>query len=181
MRHRDKIYRWLVLATGLCLCSAAFAVEQTPAALRAAYLYQITKFASWPPELLAEAAPIRTCFVGAEITQISRIFAESTAQRLIAGHPLQSDRYEDWLQLRASLRQKPCHLVVASGREPGLTRDERRQTLLIGFDMQWLNNGGMLALIQEGERININVNRSQLETSTVKLEARFLRLAKEQP
>ncbi len=180
MRHSYRVYQLGALAAVLWCCSAVLAVEQSPAALRAAYLYQITKFASWPADLLPAAAPIRACFVGAEVTQVSRIFADSTATRVISGHPLRSERYDDWLQLRASLRQGPCHLIVAGGGEPGLAVDERQHTLLIGFDPRWLKHGGMLALSQEGERISISVNRDQLELSRVKLEARFLRLAKEQ-
>mgnify|MGYP006187860805 FL=1 len=178
MRQRCRCYQLGALSAVLWLSSAALAVEQSPAALRAAYLYQITKFASWPDDLLPAAAPIRICFVGAEVTQVSRIFADSTAARVIGGHPLHSERYEDWLQLRASLRKEPCHLVVAGTGEPGLVADERQHTLLIGFEQRWLKHGGMLALIQDGERINITVNRDQLELSRVRLEARFLRLAK---
>lgn len=180
MQPKERCYQWWAISAVLWISSAALAVEQSPAALRAAYLYQITKFASWPKDLLPAAAPIRACFVGDEVTQVSRIFADSTVTRVIAGHPLQAERYEDWLQLRAGLRKAPCHLIVAGSGKPELAVDERQHTLLIGFERRWLLQGGMLALIQEGERINISVNRSQLELSRIRLEARFLRLAKEE-
>ncbi len=167
-----------VLAPG----SFAVAVEQSPAALRAAFLFQITKFTSWPAEMLAAGQPITSCFVGSNVTDIATIYSQSTAKREIDGHPLSAASFDNWTALDNYLQNHSCHLIVAAksnGALASVTRHADQGSLLVGMDAQWLKQGGMLALVVDGERITIAINRSNLDASRLRLEPRFLRLAKE--
>lgn len=167
-----------ILAPG----SLAVAVEQSPAALRAAFLFQITKFTNWPPEVLAASQPITSCFVGRNVAEIATIYSQSTAKREVAGHPLNAASFDNWTTLDSYLQNHRCHLIVAAESNSALasvTRHADRGSLLVGMDAQWLKQGGMLALVVDGERISIAINRSNLEASRLRLEPRFLRLAKE--
>jgi len=158
------------------------ALEQSPAALRAAFIFQITKFAGWPPEALAAKGPIVTCFVGPGVETIAQIYGQSTANREIDGHPLATRIDHNWQALKEHLLAQPCHLIVASKAVPDLAAINNlagHSVLLVGLDEQWLEQGGMLALAIDGERLNIIVNRQQLEQSKLRLEPRFLRLARE--
>lgn len=158
------------------------AVEQSPAALRAAFLFQITKFTSWPGDVLGAGVPITSCFVGRGVADIAAIYGQSTAKREVAGHPLTALTFDNWTALGHHLESHNCHLIVAAqsnGALDSVTHHAERASLLVGLDSQWLKQGGMLALMVDGERITIAINRRNLDTSRLRLEPRFLRLAKE--
>lgn len=132
--------------------------------------------------MLSTGEPIISCFVGRGVADIATIYRQSTAQRDVAGHPLDTISFDNWTTLGHHLEHHDCHLIVAAqsnGALASVTHHAERASLLVGLDSQWLKQGGMLALMVDGERIAIAINRHNLDASRLRLEPRFLRLAKE--
>ena len=163
----------LVLPLLLAVAGGARAADDLELKVKAAFLFNFAKFATWPPAKVgAPAAPLFLCVHGAG--PIARVLEDTVRGRTIDGHAievLQSPRAEE-------LRR--CHVVYVAATEPAR----------IAADLAALANHGVLTVhegaeaqpggvvrffLTEGGRVRFEINvtaasREQLALSSKLLE-----------
>ncbi|WP_158538023.1 YfiR family protein [Corallincola holothuriorum] len=157
------------------------AVELDATKLRAAFLYQITKFVSWPDSVLSEQQALNACFVGQQVEDLAALFRRATEGKESQGRALQTLYFHKWQGLHQYQSTQFCHLVFSFEQGKGFKLAQQlseSQTLFVGNDVVALKAGAMFALPIASNKISILVNQNMLDRSQLKVQARFLRLAK---
>jgi len=172
--HRPITLLCLLLAMVLPPATAA---ERTAAEtrLKASFVYKFTHFVEWPGDSLGpQGLPLRICTLG------SRAFAEQLGkivyQRSAHGRPLEV------FHLAAGSSLRTCRvLFVDHASDPQFEalsdRLQGQTTLTIGESQSFLRQGGMIALLKHGRRLQFEVNRQALRESGLLPSSQLLRLA----
>jgi hypothetical protein len=166
---RFAIASMAVLAT----CAAPSAQAAPAPELKAAFLVNFVKFATWVG--VAPGAPLVVCVIDDD--RVGDALAESAKRLLIDGHPLNIRRPKRDAPLQ------PCHVVFASGRDPGkiLARtvpSKEQPTLTVSDVPGFAASGGMIELFDDKGRMRFAVNMDSVQKSGPQLSARMLALAK---
>lgn len=139
--------------------------------LKAAFLYKFASFVEWPHE----SADGRLCIgivgqdpFGAELDRI-------VAGKSIEGRAFQIRRFKPGQDVGA------CEIVFVSASERTrlpliLERLKGSATLTVGDVPQFCENGGMVNLRLEGERIHLEINLEAAERSSLHLSSKLLNL-----
>jgi hypothetical protein len=171
-------------AAGALLLAAAFALS-APASLRgegpseyevkAAFLYNFTKFVEWPPSAFAEGnAPLRLCVLGDDPFGHS---LQTVVGEEIEGHKLIVVRTE------TLARAAGCQVLFVSRSE----RDRLPQilaplksspVLTVGDTKGFLVQGGIVNFILEGSKVHFEINPAAAEQAGLKISSKLLRLAR---
>ena len=144
--------------------------------LKAAYLYNFSKFVYWPPATLREAAgTIGICVLGDDdlanelegiikvnaagdrkmaVRRVKHQDAENTCQILFIGRSV-DDRYR---AIITSLKSGPV--------------------LTVGDDENFLRAGGMIKFQLEDRKVRFEVNLDAVEKSSIRVSSKILKLAK---
>jgi YfiR/HmsC-like len=142
--------------------------------VKAAYLYNIVNFVTWPPDAFAGPAdPLHVCVVGPDPfgPLLDRAMAGGTANM----RPVAVDRVAD----AAALTK--CHLVFVTGadRIEQVVRNSReRPVLTVGEAPDFLRRGGMIALTVDGGRVRFDVNLPAASARGLALSSRLLQVAR---
>lgn len=153
---------------------AAQTREAGERAIKAAFLYNFTKFVEWPASAFAgEAAPFRVCvFVDAAFR---REIDGMLAAEAVAGRPV---------TIVAEPQQTAgCHLAYF-----GLAESERATALLpvlrqapvltIGEGSRFLAQGGHIAFVLEQNRVRFDVNKRAVDRTGLAISSKLLRVAR---
>jgi hypothetical protein len=171
--------RWLALLGLLCLGVRAALGADLPVSkeyqLKAAFLYNFTKFVEWPPQrFVDETSPIvigvlgRNPF-GDELEEI--VQGRKINGRAIAIRPL-----------TAAAEACAVHVVfVCGGAEPQLAnaRDALRTAgvLTVGESDMFTALGGIITFVLETGRVRFEINQDSGESAGLKISAQLLKLA----
>ncbi len=143
--------------------------------LKAAFLYNFTKFVDWPPGTWESAeAPFRICLLGAD--EVSAVLGELVTKEAVKGRTIEVLRYRRLRDARG------CQILfLAAGAEPdGLAAqlaDTRGEPVLtVGETEAFLRAGGMVRFRMETGRIRLEVNDRVRERSPLKLSSKLLQL-----
>ncbi len=142
---------------------------------KAAFLFNITRFAEWPKEALPEAAtPLLICVFGED--PFGPVLDEIVRGETSAGHPLAVRR----VTLPAAARE--CHVLFCGAGEQDHLREilrvvAGRPVLTVGETASFLDQGGAVALRVDKERIAFDVDVDAASEARVKLSSKLLRLA----
>lgn len=159
---------WHVVAS-----SAEDSVGAPEQQIKAAYILNFARYASWPAAVLADArAPLVVCMMG----QGSDDIARQLQSRAAGSHPL---------ELRAITRFEeagPCHaLYISPSERPRqaalLARLRDQAVLTIGDSASFLADGGMINLILVEGNVRFEVNLVAAKQSGMSLNPRVLALA----
>jgi len=163
------------MAIVTAVCHGAGAQSATASAMKAAFLLNFVKFATWPPDALAPQQPLTICVDGdAEV---------AGALRQMIG--VQSVEYNqltlEVVKNEGSLRH--CHLLYVGGRalEPPMRwRDAIKgaAVLSVGDGGGFAAQGGVIELFVESGRMRFNVNLAAAQSARITLSSRLLSLAK---
>lgn len=162
-----------LLTLGMLRADAATAVKE--AQIKAAYLYNFTKFVEWPAASLG--APGDSIVVG--------VFGESTLQadlettvkgRKVNGRSIVIKRVVTATEARA------VHLLfVAAGEEAHfadvMPKLAGTAVLLVGESPQFLARGGCIRLIVDEQRLRFEINATAAERAQLRLSAQLQNLA----
>lgn len=142
--------------------------------VKAAFIYNFTKFVEWPTTALAPEAPMQICIMGKnDIGNRLRQLHGREAQ----GHLLQVRLLEP------ADDQAGCHVMF-------ITRDKARQlaqllkpsannaTLTVSDAPDFTHNGGMIELFVESNRVQFMINLDTAQQAGLKISARMLQLAR---
>lgn len=184
-RHRSGALAAIILAVLLGSAGPAAAEEVAGTvreggaavdefALKAAFLFNFTRFVEWPPGAFADAeAPFRICVLG---TDPFGARLDPLRERQAGGRPIAIERPDDLAALsRCQIaylgEDAPVALVAA-------TRDDRLPGVLgVSSNPNFARDGGMVALVTQGERVRLHVNLDAIRASPLRFSAKLLELA----
>lgn len=151
-------------------------VDPGERALKAAFLYNFTKFVEWPaPALGAAAAPFRVCvFVDPPFRrEIEGMLAEET----VAGRPLR-------VVTPDAAAVKSCHILYFGARETEraaellpLVRDA--PVLTVGEGPRFLEQGGAVSFFVDDNRVRFDVNKGAVDRARLSVSSKMLRVARQ--
>jgi hypothetical protein len=148
-------------------------VAAVEASVRAAYLYQFTRFVEWPAA--AQTDPIQVCVVGRD--PFGPVLDRAVADRRVGGRRLAVRRLPD------PARAAECHLAfLSAGHEPPpsqiVSRLSRRPVLLVSDEVHFASRGGMIGFTRDADRVRFEVNPQAAEAAGLRISSRLLGLAR---
>jgi uncharacterized protein DUF4154 len=144
--------------------------------LKAAFLFNFTKFVEWPADAFAdEKSPFNLCILGED--RFGASLDAVVANESVNGRPIVVRRLPRGGEARA------CQILFL-----GRTERERQAEVLaglrnapvltVGETDRFLDDGGLLLFFLEADRIRFAVNLRAVERTRLKISSKMLRLAK---
>ena len=173
---RPRLRRAPALLAVLALASGASAPPLSASAageysLKAAFLYQFTKYVAWPA---APSGPVDICVLGDD--PFGTALDDTLAGKKAKGQPVVALRI-DTIGPRTSCRI----LFVSRSEQPRLEQTLAalgdRPTLTVADMAGFPQRGGMINLKVEGGRIKLEVNPDNAARVGLKIRSELLRLA----
>jgi hypothetical protein len=172
---------WLRLAGLFCLAGAwAAAADNGPVAgeyqVKAAFLYNFTKFTDWPPRAFPSAnAPMVIGIVGED--PFGQTLDEVVRGEMVGGRPLVVKR------LRADDDLRTCHILFISRSEkerlPALLSQLKGSPVLSVSEIKgFAEQGGMVNLLLANKTVKMEINQSAAEQAGLQISAKLLKLAR---
>lgn len=180
-----KIGKTLVLLV-FFLCTASPVAEITDSGktltLKAAYLFNLLKFTSWPDERFEnDSSPIRVAIPSNNAVGV--IFKKASGRRKAGGRTVEAVRYNSGEELKAVVIQ--CHVVFVGSEYIEQMVDIyemalRSDTLLVGDAKEITKKGGMveIGLDENGERMEFRFNIEELKRTDITISSKLIRLSK---
>lgn len=187
--HQSRKDQRLPVAWSRCLAVVAFLVSmaltplsaqtqepvQREYAIKAAFLFHFTQFITWPPENLPPpGTPFKIAVF--EPNPFGAVLEEIVREETVNGHrievvypsSIEEAANAHILFLPGSARKAQDAAIAALGDKP---------VLLVSEAADFVQNGGMVALVRRGSRVAILINREALEKGGLSASSRLLRLA----
>jgi TonB family protein len=178
--------RRMLLAAGgvfalfaLCAVRPGQSQDASEYQVKAAYLLNFAKLASWPEQPVPDRSePFRIGVAGGD-DEFLDVLAKTTKGKSVADRPVSVVRINAddelkscWVVLiRASTGRKRTQEIIAAGVAAGV--------LLIGEDDSFLQQGGMINLILQNGKVHFAVNRGALSQAGIQVSKELLRLAQD--
>lgn len=155
---------------------AANALEVDEYHIKAAYVYNLAKFVEWPSGAFRSATePIAICVLGQ--SPIADALEEAVAGEKIDQRRLTVRRVSDvqgantcHILFIAACSRKHLRSILASLKTDG--------TLTVGETDDFLEKGGALNFLLEGNKVRIEVNMNAVERQALHISSRLLSLAR---
>jgi hypothetical protein len=167
----------LLCACWLCLPAMARAAAVAPEYdVKAAFLFNFTKFVEWPAASFAdERSPLKICVLGENPfgKALHVVMEEEVGGRRLT-----------LMHLENVNNAETCHVLFVSRSE----RDRLPQVLAglhsapvltVGDTPGFTDKGGMINFVLEGSKVRFNVNQEAAERAGLKISSRLLALAKQ--
>ncbi|HYG64997.1 MAG TPA: YfiR family protein [Thermoanaerobaculia bacterium] len=145
--------------------------------VKAAFLYNFTKFVEWLDARPGERSPLRLCVLGNDPfgeTLDGIVFGEMVGsrpllpERVDAGEPLNSLRSCQVLFVSRSERARVREVLESLAETPVLTVSD-----LQGF----LDAGGHIQFVMQGNKVRFAIDQAAAERSRLRISSKLLRLA----
>lgn len=143
--------------------------------VKAAFLYNFTKFVEWPTGRLGDADPIVIGVfgrnpVGDELQDVVR-------ERKVNGHDILVR------EVRAVSDAKAVHALYMAADEDEHLRDvlpgiRGAGVLTVGETARFAEQGGMITFVREGDKLRFQINAESAELSGLKIGSQLLRLSR---
>jgi hypothetical protein len=171
--------QWMTCVAAAILLAPAPAAAQrsdsSEAPVKAAFLYNFTKFVEWPDAAFAEpSAPFVVC-----------VFADAAFRK-----ELEAILHNEQVRGRqitiapASLEDpRGCHIAyfgqgeAAQGRM--LDAVKRLPVLTVGEGRRFLEQGGQIAFLVENDRVRFAISRRAAEAARLTISSKLLRVARD--
>jgi hypothetical protein len=166
-----------ILAGALALAAGPLAAEANlEYPVKAAFLFNFTKFVDWPAEAFAaEKSPLTLCLYGND--PFGKNLDDLVANETVGGRPIAVRRVGRGADL------KSCHVLFFSRAE----RDRQGEVLsglrgapvlTVGETAGFLGDGGMVRFDLETNRVRFAIDLPAAEKARLKISSKLLRLAK---
>jgi hypothetical protein len=146
------------------------------AEVKAAYIYNFTKFINWPQEEnLSATTPIRICVFGNDPIGDT---LKDLSSREAKGHPLKVEKYT------SNVSSIPrCHVLFISRSEeqqlPLILKHLSGSNVLTTSDIpRFSRKGGMIGFVTEGGRVKIEINLRTSQQAGLKISAKLLEVSR---
>lgn len=140
--------------------------------VKAAYLYNFTKFVEWPAA--ARDGTLNICVAGRD--PFGSVLADTIRDEVVNGRPLAA---------RVILEPEPgCHvLFIPQGANVGayLRAARGTPTLTVGETADFLDQGGIIAFTTDEHNVRFAISSEAAEQAGLQLSSRLLRLAVHAP
>jgi hypothetical protein len=166
------------VAAGLAVSGGAGQAQDPAAesAIKAAFLYNFTKFIDWPERAFSgSSAPFMVCVLAGET--VRRAVADAMRNESVRGRPVSVEFPADADDL------KTCHLVYFGGREDQRTAKRlqavrQSPVLTVGEGRPFLEAGGQIAFTLVDDRVRFDISRRAAETAGLIVSSKLLRVAR---
>ena len=168
-----------ILLLGVVLSFLAVGTQAQTATeyqVKAAFLFNYTKFIEWPPNSFSDAsAPLRICVFGRD--PFGEELRNITKGKIVNGRKLEVDQVADLGQARkcqilfiASSEKTPTKLTLEGLRGASV--------LTVGDNKGFAELGGMINFVLENDRVQFEVNHKAAQQAGLKVSSKLLNLAK---
>lgn len=185
MSRNESRYALIFLALAAAVAMLATLIParcgyagELEARVKAAYIFNFTKFMEWPDSGGSGAAePIRICIIGND--PLRTILGELT-NREVKGHPLKVVKIRDIREAGA------CNLLfVSRSEEPQVARILQQlqgtRTITVSDINQFSQRGGGIGFVTDKERVKIEISQKAVRQSGVKISAKLFEIARMMP
>jgi hypothetical protein len=165
---------------GVAMLLLGVACAQSPTAgeyqVKAAFLYNFAKFVEWPPSSFPDAsAPLRICVFGRD--PFGQELRNITNEKTVNGRKLEVAHVSDLQAARS------CHVlfIASSGGTPvkQIVEGLRGASVLtVGDSKGFTDQGGMINLVLENDRVQFEVSPAAAERAGLKISSKLLSVAK---
>lgn len=195
MKSKAYIYAVLVLALSVGLIAPQARAESAQSReyqVKAAFIYNFTKFVDWPAEKMADSnEPIVIGIIGRD--PFGRAF-EAIEDKQVKGRGIVVKRFECLEETEKSGKDKAklaqrietlrkCHLLfICSSEKNNLakitTALKDYPVLTVGETDGFVEAGGIVELLVEHKKVRFEVNLTAAKGAKLKIRSKLLRLAK---
>ena len=180
----NRVYAWffipwmLMFATSSSVASPEFSREYT---IKAAYLYNLTKFINWPPLESTHLSTESTNRTNTVIcTYANNPFDKSELEKLkqkqSRGKPISVQHITDGAPIDG------CAMVFIAGSEEKtalyLNKIANPGVLTVGENDQFLQQGGVVALVLKDNRIQLQIHLTRAKAAGFSISSNLLEIAK---
>ncbi|HEV7506588.1 MAG TPA: YfiR family protein [Thermoanaerobaculia bacterium] len=179
LRASRKILLLFAAACGLGVLGIPGAAHAQAVApeydVKAAFLFNFTKFVEWPPTAFAdERSPLKLCVLGEN--PFGKTLRALTGEE-VGGRKLLLTHLDNLNNLET------CHVLFVSRSErdrlPKILADlQSAPVLTVGDTPGFIDQGGMINFILEASKVRFDVNQEAAERAGIKISSRLLALAK---
>lgn len=172
--------QWMTCVAAAILLAPAPAAAQRPdsseAPVKAAFLYNFTKFVEWPDAAFAQpSAPFVVCaFADAAFrTELEAILQNEQVrgrQITIAPASLEDPRGCHMAYFAPGEAERQGRMLIALKGLPILT---------VGEGRRFLEQGGQIAFLVENDRVRFAISRRAAETARLTVSSKLLRVARD--
>ena len=146
-------------------------------AIKAAYLYQFSRYVQWPAEAFAnDHSPLVIGVLGAD--PFGGILEEIARTKRIEGRPIAVHRFASMAEYT------PCHILFVSSsvgpeqRAAAIQRAQRSPLLLVGEEPGFAEQGGTINFFLDENKIRFEINMEIAKQDQLKISSKLLSLAK---
>jgi hypothetical protein len=142
--------------------------------VKAAYLFNFSKFLEWPRAAFSDQhEPFIIGILGKD--PFGSYLDETITGETIMGHPMTVQRYRNIEEI------KQCHILFIN--LPGKTAEaiaalKGKNILTVGDDPDFSANGGMIRFYPENETIRLIINPGAAKDANLTISSKLLRIAK---
>lgn len=174
-RRNPVVLNFLLVGFGMLVPFASQAADDSlEYSVKAAFLFNFTKYIEWPPDAFAESdAPLDICIFG--VDPFGKALDETIAGEIVKGRRVVVQRIN---RLPAP---KSCHVVFVGAPEKGdhnILPEVGRGVLTVGEGETFLGEGGMIAFVIENRRVRFEINQAVAASAGLKLSSQLLKVAK---
>jgi len=165
----------MAVLTALSSAWADPAASVKEAQIKAAVLYNFTKFVEWPAGRFDEPAdPIVVGLLGDSLLQ--QQLEATVKDRRVHGRRIAVRRVVTWAEIKA------VHVLFVEAGEEARFADVRSKlagsaVLAVGESVGFLANGGSIRLVLEAERLRFEINATEAERAQVRISSQLQKLA----
>jgi hypothetical protein len=140
------------------------------------FLYNFTKFVEWPSDSYrAPGSPLAICIVGDD--PFSSVLEGELRTRTVGGHPVEVR------ELKSDDTLSVCHMVFVPVTEKNhaatiVSNLKGSSTLTVGETEGFAEQGGMINLTVEENKVHFEVNPLAAERAGLKISSKLLSIAK---
>jgi hypothetical protein len=142
--------------------------------VKAAFLFNFTKFIEWPPDAFSRPdAPVDICIFGGD--PFGKALDETVAGEIVNGRRVVVQR------INRPPAPESCHVVFFGGLEKGVHAvlpELGRGVLTVGEGEGFLGEGGMIAFVIENRRVRFEINQAATANAGLRLSSQLLKVAK---
>lgn len=144
--------------------------------VKAAYLYNIVNYVTWPPDAVSPPSePLRVCVLG--VDPFGPLLTRAMQGGTAAMRPIVVEHAAD-----ASAATK-CDLVFVPGANTDridrvVKATSQRPVLTVGETPDFLRRGGMIAFVVDGGRVRFDINMAAATARGLMLSSRLLSVAR---
>ncbi len=178
LRRSGSVGAALVMLTLVLLASVPIGAQEdlTEYQVKAAFIYNFTKFVEWPGEAFGSAgAPLRVCVLGDNL--IGQELMRTVNGKKVNGHDLIVSSFSE-----PSLAKGCQVLFIGSAERARLAQvlqNLRGATVLtVGETGEFIRGGGIIRLLMEEGKVRFEVNLAASERARLKISAKLLSLAR---